>query len=127
VLAVATFVFSLGVSFLSGEVRALLLSSAKVLVLLVPLLVVVAFLMGWVDGRVRFRKIRNSQILKKKIVYAIVLFVVSSGLAADIWIGAFDNPAVTIVAVVLSGAAVVLVFLLGLLGTSIIGAVFPGK
>ena len=104
-----------------------MVSTTKVIVLFIPVLVVIAGLVGWVDGRVRFRKIRNSQILKRKIVYAIFLFVISIGLTLIIWIGEFSTFVFTLVAILLSATAVILIYLLGLLGTSIMGAAFPGK
>jgi len=124
---VAAFVFSLAILFLSGEAKELLVSSNKVIALFVPVLVIIAGLVGWVDGRVRFRKIKNSQILKRKIFYAIFLFVISIGLTLIIWTGEFSTLVFTLVAILLSAAATVLIYLLGLLGTSITGAAFPGK
>ena len=124
---VATFVFSMAILFLSGDGQKMVLGATKVLVLFIPVLVVIAFVAGWVDGKVRFRKIRNSQILKRKILYGILLFVAALAQVFVVWIGMFDTAGVTIGAILLSGAAVVLVFLLGLLGTSIVNSAFPGK
>jgi uncharacterized membrane protein/rubredoxin len=126
-LVVAVLVFSLAILFLSGEGQQLLVSTNKILVLFIPLVVILAALAGWLDGRIRFRKIRNSQILKRKILYAIILFVVSLGLAFDVWTGGFNTLVVTLGAILLSAAAVVLVYLLGILGTSVLEAAFPGK
>ena len=94
--------------------------------LFIPVLVVAAAIAGWLDGKVRFHKIRNSTILKRKIFYAIILFIISLALAVTIWTGG-TNTWVFALGTLMSLAAVVLVYLLGLLGTSIIGAAFPGK
>jgi hypothetical protein len=125
--AVAVFVFSIVIPFLSGTGQKVLLDTLKVLVLFIPILVITAFTVGWIDGKVRFRKIRNSQILKRKILYACFLFVFSLALTIVVWAGEYNTVLASVSAVLLSGAAVVMVFFLGLLGTSIMGAAFPGK
>ena len=125
--SVASLVFSIAIPFFSGEGREFLLGTVKIMALFIPLLVVVTFLAGWWDGKIRFRKIRNSQILKRKILYAAFLFAVTLGLVFIVWIGEFNTLAVTLGAILLSAAAVVLVYLLGLLGTSVLEAAFPGK
>lgn len=124
---VASFVFIAAAPFLSGEAQRLVVSTARVIVLFIPLLVLLAFAVGWIDGKIRFRKIGNSKILKTKILYACLVFIVSIALAFVIWMGAFDSVLMTVLAVLLSIAALVLVLLLGLLGSSINEAAFPGK
>jgi uncharacterized membrane protein len=124
---VATLVFILASTFLRGEAQNLVISTSKVLVLFMPLLVILTFIVGWIDGKIRFRKIANSKILKTKILYACLLFAVSLALTIVVWMGAFNSVAMTVLALLLNAAALVLIFLLGLLGTSIIGAAFPGK
>jgi uncharacterized membrane protein len=124
---VAALVFSIVIPFLPGEARSLLVGTVKILSLLIPLVVVIAFLVGLWDGRVRFRKIGNSRILKTKILYAVFLFVVSVALAFVVWAGEYGASGAILGAILLSAAALVLVFLLGTLGTSILGAAFPGK
>ena len=126
-LAVAVLVFSVAVAVLSGDARALLAGTTRVLALLLPLAVALSFAVGWLDGKVRFRKVSNSRVLKRKVLYAALLLVVSIGLAFTVWLGAFATAAVLIGAIVLSAVAVVLTTLLALLGTSITGAVLPGK
>jgi uncharacterized membrane protein len=126
-LTVATLVFILASTFLKGEAQGLVISTARVLVLFIPLTVLLAFAVGWIDGKIRFRKIGNSKILKTKIVYACLLFVVSLALALVVWMGAFNSAGTIVLALVLNAAALILVFLLGLLGTSVVGAAFPGK
>jgi uncharacterized membrane protein len=126
-LTVATFVFILAAAILKGDAQGLVISTAKVLVLFIPLTVLLAFAVGWADGKVRFRKIGNSKILKTKILYACLLFAVSLALAIAVWMGALNAVGTVILALLLNAAALVLVFLLGLLGTSVMGAAFPGK
>ena len=124
--SVAAFVFSFVIIFLSGQARVTLIDATKIIVLFIPILVIAAGIAGWLDGRVRFHKIKNSMILKRKIVYAIILFIISLALAVTIWAGG-TNTWVFALGTLLSLVAVVLVYLLGTLGSSIIGAAFPGK
>jgi uncharacterized membrane protein len=125
--AVAAFVFSLTTPLFSGNAQKLLVSTNKILVLFLPLLVIITFLVGWVDGKIRFRKIRNSQILKRKILYASFLFAIAIGLALAVWLGNFPAFVPALLAIFLSAGAVVLSSLLGLLGMSITQSAFPGK
>ncbi len=125
-LTVAATVFSIAAPFLPAEGQEILVDAIKVIVLFIPLVVVAAFWLGWADGTVRFRKIRQSHILKTKIVYAILLFVTSLGLALVVWLGDFHTPALDAITILLGVLSVVLVFLLGILGTSIVGSAFPG-
>ena len=125
--AVASFVFLLATLFFSEPGRTLLVSTTRILVLFIPLLVIVTFLAGLVDGRIRFRKITNSQILKRKILYAVLLFFVSLALALIIWIFGFNSLVTTLISILLGAIAVFLSYLLGLMGMSITGAAFPGK
>jgi hypothetical protein len=125
--AVVVFLFSLADLFLSGNSQTTLVDATKIIVLLQPLVVVAVILLGILDGKIRFRRIKNSQILKRKIVYGIILWVVSAGSAAIIWSNSFASVALSSLAVLLAAAAVVLVLLLGLLGASIREAAFPGS
>jgi rubredoxin len=58
-----------------------LLITVKVLAILLPLAVIPAALCGIIDGKTRFKKI-TTPLLKKKIIGASVLFVMSLALAA---------------------------------------------
>jgi uncharacterized membrane protein len=124
--AVAALVFAIATALFSGDTRTLLISTTKIIVLLFPFLIIIAGIVGFVDGRVRFRKIKNSLILKKKILYAVMLFIVSVVLAVIVWIFGFDKGIFTLVAVLLAAISVSLIIALALLGTSISEAAFPG-
>jgi uncharacterized membrane protein len=126
-LAVAVFVFSIAIPFLNGLPRTLLIDTDKILSLFIPVTTASAFGLGWIDGKIRFRKILNSQILLTKITYAILLFCASVIQTVIIWVYGFDNAGFTALIVVLGAAASVLVILLGLLGKTIRNAAFPGK
>ncbi len=124
--AVAVLVFSIAIIFLSGDARILLINATKILVLLIPVLVLVSGILGFIDGKVRFRKIKNSLILKRKILYASIFCVVSIALAVIVWIFGFSM-IITSIAALLAAIAIVLIVLLSLLGTSITEAAFPGN
>jgi uncharacterized membrane protein len=127
VFVVAVLVFSIAIPFLTGDARTMLVGTVKILSLLLPLVVILAFLVGLWDGHIRFRKIGNSKILKTKIIYAVFLFIVSAALAVIVWTGEYSAFGVTLGAILLGAAGIILVFLLGTLGTSVLGAAFPGK
>ena len=125
--AVAVLVFSIAVIFLSGDTRAQLISATRVLVLLIPVLVIISAIVGYIDGKVRFRKIKNSRILQKKIYFAVGLFIVAAALAVVIWIFGLDTAIFASVSAGLAAIEVGLVTVLALLGTSIMESAFPGN
>jgi hypothetical protein len=123
----AALVFTIAASLIPGGGHEMLVSTTKILTLLLPFLVIATFWLGWWDGRVRFRKIRNSRILKMKILYAGLLFIITVGLGLVVWTGELGTAGYIWGALLLGAAGFVLVILLGLLGSSILGAAFPGK
>jgi hypothetical protein len=125
--AVAVLVFSIAIAFLAGDARTFLINTNKVLVLLIPVMVIIAGTVGYIDGKVRFRKLGSSQILKRKILYASIFLAASIALAVIVWIFGFESLAFTLVAEVLAAAELGMVVVLSLLGTSIIEAAFPGN
>jgi hypothetical protein len=125
--AVSILVLSIAIGFFSGEARVLLTGTIKIMAILLPLVVILAMIAGIVDGKIRFRKIRISMILKTKIVYASILLVISLGLAVAVWMNGLLEMITLAVAIILAFAAVVFTYLLGLLGTSIANSAFPGK
>jgi uncharacterized membrane protein len=125
--AVAILVFSLGITFLTGIPGELLICAVGILTLFLPLVVLLAFLAGLLDGKVRFRHIKNSHILKVKIVVAVIYFVLSVALALLVWLKGYDGPVLTWAAVILAAACVGCTIILSLLGTSILNSAFPGN
>jgi uncharacterized membrane protein len=125
--AVAVLVFSIAIVFFSGEAQTLLINTTKIVVLFIPVVIIIAGVVGFMDGKVRFRKIKNSKILQRKILYASILLIVSSVLAVIVWISGFVTIIFTLVAILLAALAVGLVVVLSLLGTSITEAAFPGN
>jgi hypothetical protein len=84
-------------------------------------------LAGLLDGRARFKKIRRSPILKKKIVLALLFLGFSLGLAVIVWTKTFDDSlGFDIWVTVLALGTFVCSFVLGLLGTKVAGGIMPG-
>jgi uncharacterized membrane protein len=125
--AVAIFVFSVAVTFIPGQARLLLASTMSIMVLFLPLLVLIAMLVGLMDGRVRFRRFKNSQILKNKLAVAIIFFILAVALPVIVWLLGFAEPSIRLAVVILAAACVVCSFILGLLGKRIRNSAFPGE
>jgi len=113
--------------FLYGQAQAVFNGAIKVIALFLPLLVIATFILGWMDGVTRFRRIRNSRILKTKILYGSLLFVFSVALLLVNWVIPATVLTAAVISIVLAVGAAIFAFLLGLLGTSITNAAFPGN
>jgi uncharacterized membrane protein len=125
--SVAMLVFSIALFFLAGDARTFLINTNKVLVLLIPVMVIIAGTAGYIDGKIRFRKVGNSQILKRKILYASIFLAASIALAVVVWVSGLESPAFITASVVLAAIASGMIVILSLLGTSILEAAFPGN
>ena len=121
---VAVLVFAFAGLFFTADAHSLLWSTTKIIATVFPLVMAIAIVLGLLDGAKRFRRIFNSAILKRKIVYGSSLFVISVALAVIVWM---DSTPFQIAAVVLAAGGLVFVILLALLGTSINNAAMPGK
>ena len=124
---VVILVFALASFIFTSQIEDFLTCTTKVLVLFLPLVVLLSFLIGLLDGKARFRKIGNSHILKTKIALGIILFVLSLFLAVVVWLKAFTDPVFTIISVIIGAGALACIFVLSLLGTSISNSALPGK
>jgi hypothetical protein len=113
--------------FMTGVEQALFIGAIKVITLFLPLLVIAAFVLGWIDGVTRFRKIRNSRILKTKILYGSLLFVFSVALMLVNWVVPATVFTATLISIFLAIGAAIFALLQGLLGSSIMNAAFPGN
>jgi rubredoxin len=125
-LTVAVLVFLIITAFLSGRAHAMLIDTVKILVLLLPPLVIMSAVVGIIDGKTRFRKIKNSIILKRKIIGACILFAVLTAQTVIIWTSGFSDISIGISAALAAIAIGVIVYL-ALLGTSLMEAAFPGN
>jgi O-antigen/teichoic acid export membrane protein len=124
--AVAVLVFAIATLFFSGLVEELLISTIKVIALFLPLVVLIAFLAGLLDGKTRFRRLDRSHILKTKIVYGGLFFIFSVGLALVVWLAGLGSIPLISVAVALASGSVACTVVLALLGTQILNSAFPG-
>jgi uncharacterized membrane protein len=125
-LTVAVLVFVIFTAFLSGRAHAMLADTTKILVLLLPAMVIMSGIVGIIDGKIRFRKIRNSMILKKKIAGASVLFVILTAQTVIVWTSGFSGVGIAVTAA-LAAVAIGVIIYLALLGTSLMEAAFPGN
>ena len=123
---VAILVFSIATFFFRGPVQGLLICATKVMGLFLPLLVLIAFLVGLLDGKIRFRRFKNSLILRRKILFGSLFFIVSVGLAVFLWVVGLGSVTTTSIAVALAALGVACAVVLALLGTQILNAAFPG-
>jgi uncharacterized membrane protein len=124
--AVAILVFSAATFFFRGPAQGFLISTVKVMALLLPVLVLVAFLLGLLDGKTRFRHINRSQILKKKMIYGSIFFIFSVGLSVFLWLVGIGTVMLTSIALVLSAVTVGCTVMLAILGVQILNAALPG-
>jgi len=124
--SVAVLIFSIASIFFGGPIQGFLISTTKILAFFLPLVVVISYVVGVVDGRIRFRRVRQSRILKKKILYASLFLVVSIGLALSLWLGGLGTVLLNSIAIVLAAASVGFTIVLALLGIQILNAAFPG-
>jgi hypothetical protein len=97
----------------------------KVLSFFLPLCVVLSFLTGLLDGKIRFRKV-TTPLLKKKIIIGSIFFITSIALAALAFTEKFPaTPTLeyyTLLTIIASGCTVSL----GFIGGRLAEAKFPG-
>jgi len=112
------------VAFVFAGTASTVLSATKALGVLLPVVVLGAALLGLLEGKIRFRRIRNSQLLKKKIVYASALLAVSIPISILVW---SDGTLPRMMTVLLGLVAVVFSVLLGLIGDILDNNAMPGQ
>ncbi len=92
---------------------------------LLPFVVLGAFLAGLLDGKTRFKKL-STPILKKKIILGLLFFACSLGMFFVIILSGFESSAVRFIFIGINLIAFAVSTWLGLLGTSILRSEFPG-
>jgi len=85
-----------------------------------PFAVLLSFLAGLLDGKIRFRKV-TTPLLKAKIIFGTIMFL----LACAIALAAAFHPSVILI-MALSAPAVGCATCLGLLGVRLLNSAFPG-
>ncbi len=123
-LAVATLVFSIASFAFTGEAQTMIISAMKVVGVLLPLVVLGAGLLGILDGRKRYRKIRNSLMLKQKLIYAGAFLVLSLPIAVFVWP---SQSAFTVLVAFLSALSVFCAIKLGMIGMDLDDSALPGR
>jgi uncharacterized membrane protein len=108
-----------------GPAEELLDATLKILALALPAAAAVALAAGVLDGRIRFKQIRRSPILKRKLVLAALLLVCSAGTAAVLWLGGTPGRA-NVAVIILAVLAFFCSFGLGLLGNKVANSEMPG-
>jgi O-antigen/teichoic acid export membrane protein len=125
--AASLVVLTVGTLVFSGRVRELLACASRLMSLFLPLLVIAAFLLGVMDGWIRFRSVGRSEILKLKVLFGALFFLFAAGLTLTVWLWGLGSAAALVVAVVLAAFAFVCSTVLGVFGTRLTSAAFPGK
>jgi len=119
-------IFIVGLAF-SGKAAELFLCAGRLMSLFLPLVVILAFLLGVKDGIVRFRSVGRSEILKKKVLFGLLYFLFALALPLVVWLWGIDAAAPLAVALALSAAGLACNVVLSLLGTSVLASAMPGK
>jgi len=88
-------------------------------------LVLIAFLVGLLDGKIRFRRFKNSLILRRKILFGSLFFVFSVALALSLWLIGLSSVLGIFIAVALGVLGLACTVILSLLGMQILNAAFP--
>ena len=85
--SVAVLILALAPPIFTGEAEGLLFGTLKIMALALPASAAASMAAGIFDGRTRFKKIRRSPILKRKLVLSSLLFITSAALAPVLWLG----------------------------------------
>ncbi|OHD75422.1 MAG: hypothetical protein A2V99_10760 [Spirochaetes bacterium RBG_16_67_19] len=119
-------IFVVGLAFRGGAAE-LFLCAGRLMSLFLPLVVILAFLLGVKDGLVRFRSVQRSEVLKKKVLFGLLYFVFALALPLVVWLWGVAGAAPLAVALALSAAGLACNVVLSLLGTSVLSSAMPGK
>ena len=119
-------IFIVGLLF-TGRAAELFLCAGRLMALFLPLVVIAAFLLGVKDGRVRFRSVGRSEILRKKVLFGLLYFLFALALPLVVWLWGVDGAAPLAVALALAAAGLACNVVLSLLGTAVLNAAMIGK
>lgn len=122
---ISLFVLSLIALVTHGNLRITIAAAITVLGIVLPFVIIGAFLAGLLDGKVRFRRV-TTPILKQKMVLGALFFLCSCGIFAIVASQHMVSSLPIIIVVLLSLPGIGCAVLLGLLGSSILNAKFPG-
>lgn len=117
--------FSMVVLLINQPVRTDLLVAIRIMAFCLPFTLVGAFFSGLLDGKTRFHR-TTTPILKRKIIFGLVFFALSILLMIVSQAGPITSMKVDISIMLLSTGCFVCSIFLGLLGSSLLEAKFPG-
>ncbi len=123
---IATILFlSLAGAVLHGPVEEILGATVRTLGVLLPFAIALSFASGMFDGKIRFRKV-TTPLLKRKIALGTVFFLFGCALSACAQMSAMAAPAHFLLIAGLAAPALGCAAILGLIGTGLLNARFPG-
>ena len=111
--------------FTSVKIKGILFDAIIVISFLLPCFVVLSIITGLLDGKIRFRKV-TTPLLKKKIILAVLLLIISITLAFVSFSGQITASPTYCFFTLLTILAVACSAGLGLIGGRLINAKFPG-
>ena len=115
------FIFSAALFFIQGRLKDYITAALTVIAFLLPAVLVVSFLTGLFDGTVRFRKL-SSPFIVQKIIWASVYTLLSVIYLAVLLKTGFGAVSLTLISAGMLGSSTIL----GLIGTKLVSAKFPG-
>ena len=110
--------------FLDGDAKDFITICARFNTVLLPLCILGGFLSGLLDGKIRFKSI-GRPILKVKIMYSCLFFVLSIVAAVVILLQPLTI-GINLLLLVLMAAAMIIAVILGRIGSKLTSCVLPG-
>ena len=107
------------------RIQAHLQSTILVLGFALPFVVIVSFLAGLLDGKIRFRRV-TTPILRRKILFGLMLFLFACAILVVVLVRQPMDTTAIVNILALSLPAVGCSSYLGLLGVRLVNAAFPG-
>ena len=123
--AITLFLLAASSYFAPGTIKEALFNSIQVISFLLPYFVVLSFLTGLFDGKIRFRKV-TTPFLKKKIIIGLIFFITSIALVVVAFTQQLSAISVMALFTFLTIMAVGCAVSLGLIGGRLVDAKFPG-
>ncbi len=126
-IAVITYIFFINLFILAKVIawHSVFVASLKAMVWLLPFVTLIGMLSGLYDGKLRFKKI-NTPLLKKKLLFSILLIVVSTSLFVLQYVLELDQSSFSLLILVHSFVLLVLVTSLGLIGGTLLDSKVRG-
>ncbi len=123
--SVAVMALALAPLIFTGQAEELFYATLKILALALPASAAASLAAGVFDGKTRFKQVRRSPILKRKLVLSSLLFVSSAAGAIVVWLGSGPDSG-TVAVIILALIALVCSVGLGSLGIKVAYSEMPG-